>query len=126
MKVLWISLLPLNANRGGLIHVAAHPKGAPEPSKGGSLRICADNRKPFPPHAWLFSASREAPLWKTRGNHIEFLSPDWDLCGKYDGVSYRAWLSGVSLRQSREKTHIFNQRHISVLCKTASESYEAV
>jgi hypothetical protein len=37
-----------------------------------------------------------------------------------------AWLSGVSLHQSREKAHIFNQRHIWVLCKAAAESYVAV
>ena len=37
-----------------------------------------------------------------------------------------AWLSSVSLHQSGEKAHIFNQRHIWVLCKAAAESYVAV
>ncbi len=54
------------------------PQRAPEPSKGGSLRICTDNRKPFSRQARLFSAHSGSALWKTKGNHIEFLSLDWD------------------------------------------------
>jgi hypothetical protein len=55
-----------------------HPKRMPEPSKGGSLRIRTDNRKPFSRQARLFSAHSRSVLWKTKGNHIEFLSLDWD------------------------------------------------
>ena len=116
------------------------PNRAPEPSKGGSLRICAGNRKLFSQQSQpFFEGSRPS----FRGKRGFFPPLPGQHCGKQKATTlnfYRwigslqpnmkrfpaAWLSGVSPHQSREKAHIFNQRHIWVLCKTATESYVAV